>query len=193
LRREGEQKQCLAGAPLKPAMDRHRPVLTPAIVIPATDLPVEVAKAAGVAVAEATVDHPIVIADEDVREAEVLPAVATATAATVHLRPDPGVVIARIVTVAHRRLEIMMPGTIGVIGVRRHPIPTTCVIGTVRPHRSEEARILTFAVDLQGLPGGDRPRVVAARDRLRAAVAVARDHPRVAAANAAAGTKDRLV
>jgi hypothetical protein len=99
----------------------------------ANDLHVEVVKAvakdAGVAVAVATVDPPIVIADAAVLGAVVL-RVATANAATVPHHPDLEVAIAtNSDTADHRRLVIMILVT---IAVRRSLILTICVIGMVR-------------------------------------------------------------
>jgi hypothetical protein len=154
----------------------------------ASDLPVEVAKAAGVAVAGAIVDRPIVIADAAVRGAVVL-RVATANVATVHRHPDPEVVIERIDPAARRRrLATTIPAT---IATRHQAIGMVRTVVTVRPRGRPEVRILTTAV----LP---RPVVAAAvvlHHRVGVvAVAVAVDlPPGVVAASVYAGTKDRPV
>jgi hypothetical protein len=158
---------------------------------------VEVAKAVGVAVAEAIVDRPIVIADAAVRGAGVL-RVATANAATVHRHPDPEVAIETIDPAAHHRsLATMIPATIAtrrqVTGMVR------TVVVTVRPRRArptEEVRIPTTAA---------RPLAVAevAVTAVAMTVATTVHHRRVVAAaagllpkvaaNVCAGTKDRPV
>jgi hypothetical protein len=188
---------CLAGAPLKPATALHHRALKSA-----SDLPVEVAKAVGVAVAEAIVDRPIVIADAAVRGAGVL-LVATANAATVHRHPDPEVVIETIDPAAHRRLATMIPATIAthrqVIGMVR------TVEVTVRPHRArltEEVRIPTTAalplvvvevVEVVAVTAAVMAVAMTVLHRRVVAVAVAGLLPGVAETSVCAGTKDRLV
>jgi hypothetical protein len=154
-----------------------------------------VAKDAGVAVAVATVDHPIVIADAAVLGAAVL-RVATANAATVHRHPDPEVVIETNDTAVHRRLVTMI---LVMIADHRRLILTICVIGmvpamgptvemVVRPHTGHpmEVRIRTTAARPQVTEVG----MVAVAAVLRQVKEVVDLLHRVVAASVVAGTKD---